>query len=203
MSGSYKQKIKDIFQKFNVNPKSLGIKLEDEIKLEAEAKLMDGSMIYSSASEWAVGVDCYTKDADGNPVPTPAGEYELEDGTKVIVGEDGLVAEIMTPDAEEEMSTEDIFALVSSLTERVAALESDKQSLVEELAAEKDKRSKTANEVNSLKTELASLKKAPATSSVKERNAVALSRNTASDSSKPFAAMTLKERILSNLENKK
>ena len=203
MSGSYKQKIKDIFQKFNVNPKSLGIKLEDEIKLEAEAKLMDGSMIYSSASEWAVGVDIYTKDEEGNPIPVPAGEYQLEDGTMVIVGDDGLVVEMKKMEEEEEMSTEDIFALVSSLTERVSALESDKQSLMEELAAEKDRRSKTANEVNSLKTELSSLKKSPATNSIKEKKSIALSQSNAAAPSKSFEQMTLKERILSNLENKK
>lgn len=203
MSNTYKQRLKDILQKFSVDPKALGIKLEEEIKLEAEAKLMDGSSIYSSASEWAVGVDCYTKDADGNPVPAPAGEYELEDGSKLVIGDDGLVAEIMTPDMEEEMSSEDMFKAIESLTERVAALETEKQAITSELATEKEKHQKSSNEINSLKTELASLKKAPASSSVKDRNAVALSSIKGEKSTKSFEQMSLKERILSNLETKK
>ena len=203
MSNTYKQRLKDILQKFSVDPKSLGIKLEEEIKLEAEAKLMDGSSIYSSASEWAVGVDCYTKDADENPVPAPAGEYELEDGSKLVVGEDGLVAEIMTPDMDEEMSKEDIFKAIESLSERVALLENEKQALTEELASEKTKQQKSSNEINSLKTELASLKKSPASSSVKDRNAVALASTKAEKQPKSFEQMSLKERILSNLEAKK
>lgn len=199
---TYKEKFKSLLQKFNVDPKSLGIKLEDDIKLEAEMKLMDGTSIFSSASEFAIGVDVYTKDADGNPIPAASGEYELEDGTKLIVGEDGLVAEMMTPDMTEEMSKDDIFALVTSLTERVSALETEKKQLADQLSAEQSKREKVATELSSVKNELNILKKAPASPSIKDRSAVALASN-ASRPEKSFSEMTMRERIQYNLESKK
>ena len=199
----YKQRLKDILHKFKVDPKSLGIKLEEEIKLEAEAKLMDGSSIFSSASEWAVGVDVYTKDADGNPVPAPMGEYTLEDGSIIAVDESGIVAEIAAPQMEQEMSTDDLFKALEGLSARVAALETEKQNLVEELSAEKEKNNKISTEMKSISTELSSLKKLPASSSVKDRTEVSLSSNTSKKEEKPYSQMSIRERIQFNLENKK
>ena len=117
---------------------------------------MDGTKIYSTSAEWVVGADVYTKDADGNPVPVPAGDYILEDGvTKVSVGEDGLIAEISKEEQSTEMSSEDLVAVIGSLSERIAALENEKTEL--------------ASALDNAKTELASVKKAPAVPSVKSQ----------------------------------
>ena len=191
----YKQKLREIFEKLSVDPKALGIKLESVVKLEAEAKLADGSSIYSSAAEWAIGVDCYTKDADGNPVPAPAGEYMLEDGSMIIIDDKGMVSEIKTPNMEEEMSKEDIFAIVTSLAERISSLEKERGSLIAELASEKKKSAKVENDLSSIRTELSSIKSAPAAASIKDRNNVKLS----SAPSKSFDQMSLRERIEFNL----
>jgi len=125
--------------------------------------LSDGTKIYSTADEWVVGVDIYTQDAEGNPVPVPAGEYLLEDGvTKVVVGEDGLIAEIEREEQSTEMSSEDLVAVIGSLSERIAVLEAEKT----ELAAAVESAKKDADAV---KAELASVKKAPAVPSVKSQ----------------------------------
>jgi hypothetical protein len=200
-AAKYKQRIKELFQKLSVDSKELGIQLESDIKLESEAKLADGSMIYSSASEWAVGSDVFTKDAEGNAVPAPAGEYQLENGSMVIVDDNGLVAEIKTPDMEEEMSKEDMFAIVTSLADRISALEQERTALVEELSAEKKKNEKISGDLTSMRTELSSLKKAPAASSVKDRSQVKLS-SSAAPAEKSFSEMNLRERIEYNFKNK-
>jgi hypothetical protein len=125
--------------------------------------LSDGTKIYSTASEWVAGVDIYTQDAEGNPVPVPAGEYILEDGvTMVTVGEDGMVAMIGEMEVETEMSSEDLVAVIGQLSERIAALEVEKT----ELAAAVESAN---NEVKSVKAELSSVKKAPAVPSVKSQ----------------------------------
>jgi hypothetical protein len=132
----------------------VGIKFEEEttasetpateLKFAVEGTLADGTKIYSTADEWVVGVDIYTQDAEGNPVPVPAGEYLLEDGvTKVYVGEEGTITEI----EREEQSTE----MSSEKTELGAAVETAKK------------------DAEALKTELASVKKAPAVPSVKSQ----------------------------------
>jgi hypothetical protein len=169
-----KNQIKAVFAKYNIEPSALGIKFEDEsteaaaepateVKFAVEGTLSDGTKIYSTANEWVAGVDIYTQDAEGNPVPVPAGEYMLEDGvTMVSVTEDGIVATIGVMEVETEMSSEDLVAVIGQLSERIAALETEKT----ELAAAVE----TANnEVKSVKAELASVKKAPAVPSVKSQ----------------------------------
>jgi hypothetical protein len=167
-----KEQIKSVFSKYGIDPSSVGIKFEEETTAEApateltfavEGTLNDGTKIYSTANEWVVGVDIYTQDAEGNPVPVPAGEYLLEDGvTKVVVGEDGLVAEIEREEQSTEMSSEDLVAVIGQLSERIAALETEKT----ELAAAVESAN---NEVATVKAELASVKKAPAVASVKSQ----------------------------------
>ena len=167
-----KEQIKSVFNKYGIDPSSVGIKFEEEapaaepateLQFAVEGTLSDGTKIYSTASEWTVGVDIYTQDAEGNPVPVPAGEYILEDGvTKVVVGEDGLIAELEREEQSTEMSSEDLVSVISTLSEqiaaqntRIAALEGEKTELSAALA--------------SVKTELASVKKAPAVPSVKSQ----------------------------------
>lgn len=169
-----KNQIKAVFAKYNIEPSALGIKFEDEtaapaeapateVKFAVEGTLADGTKIYSTANEWTVGVDIFTQDADGNPVPVPAGDYILEDGvTKVTVGEDGKIAEISKEEQSTEMSSEDLVAVIGQLSERIAALESEKT----ELAAAVESAKKDAEAV---KAELASVKKAPAVPSVKSQ----------------------------------
>ena len=162
-----KEQIKSVFAKYGIEPSSVGIKFEEEatteLKFAVEGTLNDGTKIYSTANEWVVGVDIYTMDAEGNPVPVPAGEYMLEDGvTKVVVGEDGMVAVIEREEQSTEMSSEDLVAVIGSLSERIAALETEKTELSAAVESAK-------NEVATVKAELASVKKAPAVPSVKSQ----------------------------------
>lgn len=168
-----KEQIKSVFSKYGIDPSTVGIKFEEEttaaeapateVKFAVEGTLADGTKIYSTADEWVVGVDIYTQDAEGNPVPVPAGEYLLEDGvTKVYVGEEGTITEIEREEQSTEMSSEDLVAVIGQLSERIAALEVEKT----ELAAAVETAKKDAE---ALKTELASVKKAPAVPSVKSQ----------------------------------
>lgn len=170
---SIKEQIKSVFNKYGIDPSTVGIKFEEEttaaeapateVKFAVEGTLADGTKIYSTADEWVVGVDIYTKDAEGNPVPVPAGDYLLEDGvTKVYVGEEGTITEIEREEQSTEMSSEDLVAVIGQLSERIAALEVEKT----ELAAAVETAKKDAE---ALKTELASVKKAPAVPSVKSQ----------------------------------
>ena len=168
-----KEQIKSVFNKYGIDPSTVGIKFEEEsaaaeapateVKFAVEGTLADGTKIYSTADEWAVGVDIYTQDAEGNPVPVPAGEYLLEDGvTKVYVGEDGKVSEIEREEQSTEMSSEDLVAVIGQLSERIAALEVEKTELAAAVESAK-------NDAEAVKAELASVKKAPAVPSVKSQ----------------------------------
>ena len=187
-----KNQIMAVFQKYSIDPSAHGIKFEEEtvapaaeaaqeLTFAAEGTLADGTKIYSTSAEWVIGADVYTKDADGNPVPVPAGDYLLEDGvTKVSVGEDGLIAEISKEEQSTEMSSEDLVAVIGSLSERIAALENEKT----ELAAAVESAKKDAE---AAKTELASVKKAPAVPSVKSQEFKKEASRTAAPSGNSFA----------------
>jgi hypothetical protein len=169
-----KNQIKAVFAKYNIEPSALGIKFEDEsadaaeatateVKFAVEGTLADGTKIYSTADEWTVGVDIYTQDAEGNPVPVPAGEYILEDGvTKVYVATDGIISEIEREEQSTEMSSEDLVAVIGQLSERIAALEVEKTELAAAVESAK-------KDTDAVKAELASVKKAPAVPSVKSQ----------------------------------
>lgn len=189
---------RDLMEKFKVTPEDLGVKLTSEIKLSAEAKLQDGTMIYSTADAWAVGVDIYSMDADGNPVQVQPGEYMLEDGTTLVVGEDMMVKEIKTPEVAAEMSAE-VENFIKELVEKITEVQAKNTELSAALEAE---RAKYNTELSAVKLELSNLKKAPATTSVKETKAVTMGKEKTAPAVKPFAAMSLRERIEYNLSNK-
>lgn len=99
--------ISEILEKFAPALSKHGVKLSVEetpavetfeVKMMAEGALMDGTMIYSPAAEWAEGVEIFVMDADGNPSPLADGEYTLDNGKKIVVAS-GLIASIA--DAEE------------------------------------------------------------------------------------------------------
>jgi hypothetical protein len=99
--------IQDILNKFAPQLSKHGVKLSVEettapettkVEMMAEGALMDGTMIYSPAAEWAEGVEIFVMDADGNPSPLADGEYTLDNGKKIVVAS-GLIASIA--DAEE------------------------------------------------------------------------------------------------------
>lgn len=90
-----------------------GIKLSTEVtkeetaealKFMVETALEDGTIVFTPAESWDLGVEIYTKDADGNPVAVADGDYIVADGTVLSVL-DGKVSAI-TPKAEDEVEVE-------------------------------------------------------------------------------------------------
>jgi len=69
-----------------------------------ETALEDGTIVFTPAESWDLGVEIYTKDADGNPVAVADGDYIVADGTVLSVL-DGKVSAI-TPKAEDEVEVE-------------------------------------------------------------------------------------------------
>jgi hypothetical protein len=198
---TFKEQLKAIFQKFNTDPSAHGVKFEEEMKFEAEAKLQDGTSIYTTGAAFEVGVDVYTMDEDGNAMPCAAGEYIMEDGSMVVVGDDGKIAEVMQmgKKEEEEMSKEDMLSVIENLSERISVLETERAAATTKLASESEKALKFSSQVSKLQTELNSLKKQPATGSVKDKSVEHNFGRQTKTQEKTFAQMTLKERILANM----
>jgi hypothetical protein len=159
------------------------------ITLSAEAVLEDGTSIYTEADAWSEGVNVFTQDADGNPVPLPSGDYTLSDGSVLSVT-DGILNTI-TP-AEQMSATDD------KTKEELATAQEHLAKMVE-LVKSLEAQLTSQNKVNvELSAEVSKLKKTPAVQSIKE-NFGKTKKSEPQTPSKTFASMTYEERFAYNL----
>jgi len=110
--------------------KALG--LSSEVKFEVQAKLVDGTIIVSTADALAEGADVAVLTEDGTTIELPVGEYETEDGVTFVVEEAGVIATIgeaevveeeEAPAEEEVVEAEEVEAKEEEETSKYEALE--------------------------------------------------------------------------------
>jgi len=153
--------------------KALGLNKE-EVNLEFQAKLIDGTIIVSTADELVAGVDIAILGEDGTTMPLPIGAYETEEGVGFSVEEEGVVAEIY--ETEEEEETEEVveeeelemeeIVEPSEVNERLPKkiktteeVEFNKEALIEEIGTViKELLTEVRNDVSRLSAELEGMK---------------------------------------------
>ena len=77
--------------------------LDKTINLEWQSKLEDGTLVVSTADTLEAGVDASVLTEDGTTIPLPIGTYKTEDGVTFRIEEEGVVAEVMESESEEEV----------------------------------------------------------------------------------------------------
>ena len=82
---------------------ALGLNKEETIKLEWQSKSEDGTIFVSTAEELEAGVDIAVLTEDGTTILLPVGTYKTEDGVSFRVEEEGIVAEVIQSETEEEV----------------------------------------------------------------------------------------------------
>ena len=134
-------RIFSIAHKYNVELK------EEDQKVElAEAKLKDGTTVVTPAEAMAVGVEVFVVNADGEQMPVPDGNYELENGAKISV-EGGKIEAI------EEAPVEAPAEPAEETVEEVEAEKEEKEELtLESITALVDE--KVAEALNKYKEEM-------------------------------------------------
>ncbi len=92
------ERVQEVFNKFNVK-----LTVTEEPRTEmAEAALDNGTVVYTDAEAFAEGVEAYIINDEGEKIPLPPGDYELQDGRTLVIGEGGVVSSIGEPEAEVE-----------------------------------------------------------------------------------------------------
>jgi len=86
--------------------KALGLSTE-EVNLEYQTKLEDGTIVVSSADSLEPGVDISVLTEDGTTIPLPEGEYKTEDGISFKVEAEGVISEILEEEEEETVEEEE------------------------------------------------------------------------------------------------
>ena len=149
--------------------KALGLNKE-EVNLEFQAKLIDGTIIVSTANELVAGVDIAILGEDGTTMPLPIGAYETEEGVGFSVEEEGVVAEIYETEEEEETEEEVVEEVeeeeLSEINERqpkkiktTEEVEFNKEALIEEIGTViKELLTEVRNDVSRLSAELEGMK---------------------------------------------
>jgi hypothetical protein len=85
---------------------ALGLNKEEELQLGFQAKTDDGTIMVSTAEELEAGVDISVLTEDGTTIPLPAGTYKLDTGVSFRVEDEGIVAEVLQSETEEEEEVE-------------------------------------------------------------------------------------------------
>jgi|TARA_B110000908_G_C10256629_1_gene455993 hypothetical protein len=86
---------------------ALGLNKVQSLKLEWQAKTEDGTILVSTAEELEAGVDISVLTEDGTTIPLPIGTYKTETGMSLRVEEEGIVAELIESESEEEEVVEE------------------------------------------------------------------------------------------------
>ena len=132
---------------------ALGLDKSSDVKLAWQAKSEDGTIFVSTAEELAEGVDVSVLTEDGTTILLPIGTYTTEEGVTFRVDEEGIVAEVLETESEEE--AEEGAPVEEDLAEEVSedlAEEAD----VEDWAGMEKRIQNLEDAVASLKSELAS-----------------------------------------------
>jgi len=186
------ERVQEVFNRFNVN-----LTVAENPRTEfAEATLDNGTVVYTDADAFAEGVEAFIINDEGERIPLPAGDYTMEDGMTLSVGDAGVVnavseaAEVEAGDDEKEEMTEEVVAenveeveastepeymtredvksmIVEALTE-LTADNADKQ----EMSAQDEQADPMLTELNAIKAELEAVKKQAADSGLKHAEPV-------------------------------
>jgi len=134
--------------------KTLKTYLGMEVKLE-QLKLVDGAVL--EADSFVAGQSVFIVTPEGDKVPAPVGEHELEDGRILVITEEGIVGEIkekMEEEPQVEVEVEASTETAETTTQPKKVIES------KEYHFSQDEIKALVDEVENLKKELIEMKSA-------------------------------------------
>jgi hypothetical protein len=85
---------------------ALGLNKDEEIKLAWQGKSDDGTIFVSTAEELESGVDISVLTEDGTTILLPVGTYKIDTGVSFRVETEGVVAEVIESETEEEVEAD-------------------------------------------------------------------------------------------------
>ena len=169
--------IKDGFASIKLSNETEQVEVVETIEVSMMTMMLKDGVTTLEAESFEAGKSVFVVTENGDKVPAPIGEHELEDGRILVITEEGMIAEIKDAMVEEvetevetpvEMSTEEMIkAIVTNMSVEVAK---QIESIRTELSAQ-------IEEVKTAKVEVkASTKAKPEVSETSNKN-VKLTRN--------------------------
>ncbi len=140
-----KLELKSLVMKyFQLEDKQPETPLSEQTQRFTEGKLQDGTIISNDVdAPFEVGQTLYVITEDGQKVTAPTGEHVLEDGSVVVINEEGHITGIKEPDATGEGSLEASEVEMSSNDEVTAEEAAGETEAVAEVKTEMEEHDET------------------------------------------------------------
>lgn len=126
---SLKERVQEVFNRFNVEL-TVSEETAPETQL-AEAPLANGTVIYTDAEAFEAGAEVYIINDEGERIALPPGDYELEDGRVMVIGEGGALESIADAPAEESEEPKEELSTVNPEAPKEEPAAEDKEEEVE------------------------------------------------------------------------
>jgi len=162
----------------------------EEVQVALETmKLKDGVTILE-ADSFEAGKPVFIVAENGDKVPAPIGEHELEDGRILVITEEGVIAEIKDAMAEEEG--------VDAAPAEAEAVEMSTEEMIKSIVTSMS--IEVAKQIETIRTELTAQIKEVKTSQV-EVKASTKAKPEVAETSNKNVKLTRSQKILNNLKN--
>tara|TARA_R100000278_G_C5472028_1_gene164828 strand:- start:1171 stop:1839 length:669 start_codon:yes stop_codon:yes gene_type:complete len=136
-----KERIQDIFHQYSVQLELADKdKKEDEVQM-AKKTLANGTVIYTDAEDFAVGVSVFIVNDEGERMPLPDGEYEYEGGGKTVVA-GGKIAEMVEAEEEKKEEEKELDHTPDHKKDEEEKMEDEKKKDEEEMEEEEEEKEK-------------------------------------------------------------
>ena len=151
------------------------------VKMYAEMKLDDGRMVATEDEQFMIGSKVFAISDDGEATPLEAGNYTMENGNKMTIGDDSEILDlgeekeaedVEAKSEEEEMSEEVTEETTEELSEEVAEVKKEEMSKEETNKSEEpimlssDFASELMTRIEELESKIVKLSKEPATEGI-------------------------------------
>lgn len=179
--------IKEGFASVKLSNETEQVEVVETVEVEmAQMKLKDGVTILEAES-FEAGQAVFIVAENGDKVPAPIGEHELEDGKILVITEEGIIAEIKEMEAEEVETPEAEVEVEMSTEEMIKAI-------ITNMSVEVSK------QIEAIKTELSAQIAEVKTTQV-EVKASTKAKPEVAETSNKNVKLTRSQKILNNLKN--
>lgn len=162
----------------------------EQVEVTMSTMMLKDGVTVLEAESFEAGVPVMIVAENGDKVPAPIGEHELEDGRILVITEEGIIAEIKDAMVEEEVAVEEAPVEMTS-EDQFAALV---KSIVTSMSVE------VAKQIESVRTELSAQIAEVKTSQV-EVKASTKAKPEVAQTSNSNVKLTRNQKILNNIKN--
>jgi hypothetical protein len=180
--------IKDGFASVKLSTETEQVEVVETVEVAMATMMLKDGVTILEAESFEAGQAVFIVAENGDKVPAPIGDHELEDGRVLVITEEGMIAEIKEAMAEEETPEAEVEVEVEMTTEEMI------KAIVTNMSVEVSK------QIEAIRTELSAQIAEVKTTQVEVKASTKAKPEVAQTSTKNVK-LTRSQKILNNLKN--